>query len=174
MARSTQLDPVKHGGYKAKFKWKKERIRGECDILGCKAKGHPGYRCKKHKKAVRKVQLKLNNIRWRKNVKEGKAGHHVVYTPMEEKQRLTKWARKDTASAEKVVKQEATIIDMETFKKLKKADAKPVKTAKAKAKPKPAAKPKAKTKARSRSGEARVIVPKKADGAPMMTTTVVS
>lgn len=191
--RDTQIERSKSPGPGTKqFKFKKERIVGECDVLGCKAKAKSprSFRCKAHMKAVRKVQLKMNNKVWRKRVKAKEAGHHTVYTnPNDDKPRraLSAWARGNIDRAKKVVEQEATIIDMEEFKKLTKAKptgkivTKKVTPKVPKAKAKPAAKPAAKKakakKARPPLGikpAATVVVPKNADGSPMMVTTKAS
>ncbi len=125
----------------AALKWKLKpiRTRGVCAKLGCNIKFPNARRvfCKKHKKALRKVQLKLNNVVWNKRVKAGTAGHHVVY-----KGGATEFAVKKTAEAEKKIKAGKATIDLPTFKKIlkeapktgtgqaKKALAKPEKKAK--------------------------------------------
>ncbi len=69
-----------------KLKWvaKESRLPGTCLKKGCSKTGVQGQWCKKHRKIIRKVQLKLNNIPWRKKVKaQGKSYKpnqmHVVY-----------------------------------------------------------------------------------------------
>lgn len=96
-----------------KFKFKAERGEGECDVLGCKAKGlGKKRRCPKHKKEIRKVQLAENNKVWKARVKKGTAGHHAVYTrPGEKKPIATKFALKETDRALKAVAAEHTLVD---------------------------------------------------------------
>jgi hypothetical protein len=122
----------------AKFKFKKEKLVGQCDVLGCKAKAHKpnAYRCMKHKKEIRKVQLAANNVVWHKRVKAKTADHHIVYT-YDGKQKLSKWARAHPDAAMERVKKEQAVIDLDQFKKLvelskSQAKSKQIKTAKAK------------------------------------------
>lgn len=95
--------PVRTAASKAirKLKWslKEKRLPGQCIKQGCNKKGCEGIFCKKHKKILRKVQLKLNNIPWRK--KKVQPGYkpkqmHVVYAGKATKQTLAdeKRARK--------------------------------------------------------------------------------
>ena len=62
-------------------KFRADREPGQCNMKGCSRKTvTPRAKwCAPHKKEVRKAQLKANNVVWRKAVKEGRAGHHVVY-----------------------------------------------------------------------------------------------
>ncbi len=96
----------------AKFKFKAERKRGECDVLGCNAKPQAGFRCTKHRKLIRKAQLKANNVVWKKRVKAGTAGHHVVYTrPGEKLPIATRFAMKAPEKALEVVRKEHSIVE---------------------------------------------------------------
>lgn len=81
-------------------KLRAEPSLGGCDVIGCKnrATSPRAWRCGPHKKAIRKAQLKANNAVWRKRVKEGKAGHHVVY-----KGYASVFSLKNTKVAEKIV-----------------------------------------------------------------------
>ncbi len=92
-----------------KFKFKATRSRAVCDVLNCKAKPSKGFRCPKHKKLIRKAQLAANNIVWKKRVKAGTAGHHVVYTNPKKKTQATRWALKATNKAMKVHSGAATL-----------------------------------------------------------------
>lgn len=67
-----------HGPWVRHFKFK-EKDDGLCGIKGCKTKKAGLRWCASHKKQIRKVQLKLNNVTWRKRIEEGKAGHHLSY-----------------------------------------------------------------------------------------------
>jgi len=97
--------------------------QGKCDWKGCPAKTGKKYRCLKHMKVVRKLQLAANNVVWRKRVKAGTAGHHAVYTsPLQKKQRLTQWAKKETPKAEAQVKEGASIVDLSTFRELRRKE----------------------------------------------------
>lgn len=115
------------------FKFKASREPGECDIKGCSTKV-PGRarRCAKHKKEVRKAQLRENNLIWRKRVARGQAKHHVVYTsPVAGKRTLTEWARQNPERALKLVKNDFGVVDLEEFRKLLKlAEKSEAKTAK--------------------------------------------
>lgn len=83
-----------------------------CDVLNCREKPKSGFRCVKHKKAIRKAQLKANNITWRKRVKDGTAGNHVVYTrPGEKKPIATKYSLKKTDAAVKVVSTGHSVVE---------------------------------------------------------------
>lgn len=106
------------------FKFKPVSLRGECDVLGCKAKAHKptAFRCLKHKKEIRKVQLRENNKTWHKRIEKGTAKHHVVYTsPVTGKQELTEWALLNPDRAIKQVKKGESIVTPEQFAKLAKA-----------------------------------------------------
>lgn len=111
----------------AKIKLKYEK--GECRFRGC-SKPALGLRwCKNHKKFVRKMQLKANNVVWRKRVRAGKADHHVVY-----RKHATFWtiAHKD-AALKKVKKGESIIKTREEFRKALKSVPKEMKKAVARA-----------------------------------------
>lgn len=54
-----------------KWKLKEERKSGACAKQGCNKIGVQGLWCKKHRKILRKEQLRLNNIPWRKKVQAG-------------------------------------------------------------------------------------------------------
>jgi hypothetical protein len=99
------------------FKLKKE-ADGKCNVLGC-SKPRKGRKwCATHTKEVRKEQLRLNNLTWRKKAREGAAGHHVVYTStVDGKQKPTAWALQNPAKALKQVK-ESGIVEVEELKKL--------------------------------------------------------
>lgn len=88
------------------------KLRGACNVAGCS--GRPANSrtlfCSKHKKEIRKEQLKLNNIVWRKRVAEKKAGHHVVY-----RGKATEWALTHKEQALKAVKAERSIYDLKEF-----------------------------------------------------------
>lgn len=123
-----------------RFKFKAVRKAGECDVLGCSRSPSTtkARRCLKHKKLIRKEQLKANNVVWRKRVQKGTAGHHIVYTsPKEGKTSLTEWARANPERAMKLVKKDFGTVDLDGFRKLAKlaADAadKAAKKAKVKA-----------------------------------------
>ena len=64
-----------------KGKLKPEPVKGECAWKGCSKKAVTKLArwCMGHKKAIRKAQLKANNKVWNRRVKDGSAGHHVVY-----------------------------------------------------------------------------------------------
>jgi len=56
-------------------------------------------------------------------VKAGTAGHHAVYTsPLQKKQRLTKWAKQETPKAEAQVKEGASIVSLSEFKALRRKE----------------------------------------------------
>lgn len=112
-------DRAKVGPAMKKFKFKVKRQKGECDVLGCKVKGLGSKRrCPKHKKLIRKAQLKANNVVWRKRVKDGVAGHHAVYTDSDEgKTRATKFAVKAADKALAAVKAGHSVVDVDGFKK---------------------------------------------------------
>lgn len=95
------------------FKFKAERAAGECDVQGCKVKGlGKKRRCGKHKKEIRKEQLRANNVVWKKRVKDGTAGHHVVYTrPGEKKPIATKYSLKKTDAAVAVVAKGHSVVE---------------------------------------------------------------
>jgi hypothetical protein len=123
------------------FKFKPLSLRGECDVLGCKGGAHKptAFRCLKHKKEIRKEQLRANNQTWFKRIEKGTAKHHVVYTsPVTGKQELTEWALMNPDRAMAQVKKGISIVDAEQFKKLvaksKEAAAKNKKGAKGRAK----------------------------------------
>lgn len=123
------------------FKFKPVSLRGECDVLGCKSKAHSpsAFRCAKHKKEIRKVQLRENNQTWFKRIEKGTAKHHVVYTsPVTGKQELTEWALANPDKALAQVKKGISIVEPDEFKKLlvasKAAAAKNKKGAKGRAK----------------------------------------
>ena len=83
-----------------------------CDVLNCREKPKSGFRCVKHKKAIRKEQLRANNIIWRQRVKNGTAGHHVVYTrPGEKKPIATKYSLKKTDAAVKAVSTGHSVVE---------------------------------------------------------------
>ena len=126
-------DRSKVGPAMKRFKFKKDRKPGECDVLGCKVNGlAPARRCHKHKKLIRKAQLKANNVVWRKRVKEGTAGNHAVYT-FDGDQVATKFARKESSKALAAVKAGHAVVDEKGFKKAL-AAAEVVRKAKAKVK----------------------------------------
>lgn len=101
-----------------KFKFKAIKLMGKCDVLGCSksAKSPRSFRCAKHTKAVRKEQLKQNNVTWKERIEEGTAKHHAVYTdPGSGKQRVTEWAALNPDKAKAYVKAEKSIVDLKTF-----------------------------------------------------------
>jgi hypothetical protein len=121
----------------AQLKWKLKpiRTRGVCSKQGCNIKwtGAPGrVFCKKHKKVLRKLQLKLNNVVWLKRVKAGTAGHHVIY-----KNHVTEFAAKKPKEALKKVEQGKATVDVPTFKKILKTAPKVKAVSKPEAKPAP-------------------------------------
>ena len=101
------------------FKFKPVSVKGECDVQGCKSKAPNSFRCLKHKKEIRKVQLRENNKTWHKRIEKGTAKHHVVYTsPVTGKQELTNWALLNPDRALAQVKKGVSIVDADQFKKL--------------------------------------------------------
>jgi hypothetical protein len=90
-----------------KNKIKLQVVPGECRFRGCSKKtiGTRAKWCLKHKKAIRKFQLKENNKVWNKKVKEGKADHHVVY-----RGHATVWALQNKEKAIRKVKMGVSII----------------------------------------------------------------
>lgn len=102
------------------FKFKENRKPGECDIKGCSTKvAGKLRRCAAHKKAVRKAQLRENNIIWRRRVARGQAKHHLVYTsPKAGRRALTEWARQNPERAMKLVKNDFGVVDLDQFRKL--------------------------------------------------------
>lgn len=103
-----RVKPIGPGTSAFKFK-PLPKSREVCDVLTCREKPKAGFRCAKHKKIIRKAQLKANNVIWKKRVKAGTAGHHAVYT-YEDTQLATKFAIKQTDKMEKVVKDGHSII----------------------------------------------------------------
>ena len=102
-----------------KLKWKPKPVRvpGKCSRLGCNKTGVKGLFCKKDKKTLRKLQLKLNNIPWRK--KKAKPNYvpdqpHVVYG-----KKATQFTLKNKDKAVKRVK--AGLSVLENVKDLEKA-----------------------------------------------------
>lgn len=87
----------------AKIKLKFEP--GECRVRGCNKKTVGLKWCPKHKKIIRKMQLKANNAVWHKRVKAGTADHHVVY-----KKHATVWALTHQDKALAKVKKGLSII----------------------------------------------------------------
>lgn len=85
---------------KLQNKLKAAPVQGQCDVRGCNAKAASprAFRCLKHRKAIRKLQLKANNAVWRRRVKAGTAGHHVVY-----RRAATVFTLKNRPLAEKIV-----------------------------------------------------------------------
>lgn len=81
-------------------KLRKTPEQGMCHVLGCEKKSVTlrAKWCMGHKKAIRKAQLKANNKVWRKRVKEGLAGHHVIYAGA-----ATAFSLKNRELAEKIV-----------------------------------------------------------------------
>lgn len=73
---------------------------GHCHFRGCTKKSvtNRAKWCLAHKRAIRKAQLKANNAVWRKRVKRGEAGHHVVYDG-----RATMFTLQNKPLAEKIV-----------------------------------------------------------------------
>ncbi len=101
-----------------KFKFKENRKPGQCDVLNCSVNNLKGVkrRCPKHKKIIRKAQLKANNVVWKKRVKNKEAGHHAVYT-YDGKQLATRYSLKATDKVADVVKKGHSIIkEVGTFK----------------------------------------------------------
>lgn len=90
---------------------------GVCRVKGCKVKLENRAKwCPKHKKEIRKLQLKLNNQTWFKRIDEGTAGHHIVYT-VNGKTRATEWARVNPARAMKLAQEQGTV-EPDKLKKL--------------------------------------------------------
>lgn len=98
--------PIKTAASKSikslKWKLKEERPKGHCLKRGCSKVGVQGIFCKKHKKILRKEQLRLNNIPWRK--KKVQANYkpkqmHLIY-----KGKATKATLADEKRARKRVK----------------------------------------------------------------------
>lgn len=117
-----------------KWKLKEERLPGTCIKVGCPKTGCTGVFCKKHKRILRKEQLRLNNIPWRKKVqKMGKAYKpnqmHVAYKGV-----ATPATLKDEKRARKRVRLEKSVY---TKKLLDKA----IEAAKKERKQNPTAKP---------------------------------
>jgi hypothetical protein len=93
-------------------KVKKTPLPGICQLNGCKTKVTARAKwCATHKKEIRKAQLKANNEVWRKRVKDGIAGHHVVY-----KNRPTIWAAQNKQHATKFVQAGHAVVTPETWK----------------------------------------------------------
>lgn len=94
-----------------KFKFKENRKPGQCDVLNCSVNNLKGLkrRCPKHKKIIRKAQLKANNVVWKKRVKNKEAGHHAVYT-YDGKQLATRYSLKATDKVADAVKKGHSII----------------------------------------------------------------
>lgn len=94
VASKPKVSKRKPGPATAKFKFKPlPKSRTQCDVLNCKVRPSKGFRCTGHKKLIRKAQLKANNVVWKKRVKAGTAGHHVIYTrPGEKKPIATRWS----------------------------------------------------------------------------------
>lgn len=94
------------------FKFKPgKKSREVCDLLSCRTKPKTGFRCDAHRKIVRKAQLKANNPVWKRRVKAGTAGHHVVYTKPDTGKRIaTKFSLKAADEATKVVKSGHSVV----------------------------------------------------------------
>lgn len=75
------LPRAKKGPASKVVKVKTNREPGVCTKLRCGSKtASPRSKwCKAHKKEVRALQLKLNNVVWRKRVEKGVAGHYESY-----------------------------------------------------------------------------------------------
>lgn len=112
-----------------KLKVKPERIPGVCLVQGCNKPSATGLAqwCRDHKKAIRKEQLRLNNIVWRKRVEQGKAGHHLVY-----RNKPTGFAVENPDKALAIAKKGVGITEPDDLKKIlaKGAASKKVKAAK--------------------------------------------
>ena len=90
--------------------------QGVCKVKKCTKKVGKAKWCAAHKKEIRTLQLKLNNVTWHKAVDEGDAGHHVVYT-VEGVTRATEWARLNPSKAVALANKHGTV-DPATLKKL--------------------------------------------------------
>lgn len=88
------------------FKVKAAKEPGVCQMRGCSSRSvtERSKWCYEHKRVVRKAQLALNNIVWRKRVERGTAGHHVAY-----KNRPTVWAATHVRDAERLVRKGRSI-----------------------------------------------------------------
>lgn len=110
-AKKERVKPIGPATAKVKFK-DKPKSRDYCDVLNCSAKPKAGFRCEKHRKVIRKAQLAANNVVWKKRVKAGTAGHHVVYTrPGEKKAIATRFSLKATDKAIKVVSTGHSVVE---------------------------------------------------------------
>lgn len=97
-----------------KNKFRAEIVQGQCRFKGCTTKpaSKRAVTCQTHKKEYRKVQLALNNVKWRKRVEQGEAGHHVIYN-----RRVTEWALQNPVAARRIVSEGHSIADKELFEK---------------------------------------------------------
>lgn len=133
------------------LKWKlpENRTLGKCCKVGCSKTGVQGIFCKKHSKILRKEQLRLNNIPWRKKVQaQGKdymPDHpHLAYNGVATKFAVVKpkAALKLVKSGDRVLKTrrelEAAIAARNTARKAARKEKAP--KAKVKKEAKPAAK----------------------------------
>lgn len=87
---------------KLNWKLKESRLKGACLKQGCSKVGCKGVFCKKHRKILRKVQLKLNNIPWRKKKAQPNyvpTQKHLAYAG-----KATKFVMNDVDRAKKIVK----------------------------------------------------------------------
>src|SRR5687767_13403560 len=84
-ARTLKCEAIKS----LKLKLRPTRIMLKCSVDNCK-KDVPNERttfCHWHKKDIRREQLRLNNITWKRRVKKGTAKHHLTY-----RREATEWA----------------------------------------------------------------------------------
>ncbi len=132
-------DKTRNSAALKQLKWKLRdvRIPGRCIKADCGKTGVQGLFCKKHKKILRKRQLKLNNIPWRK--KKAKKGYvpdqpHVLYAGA-----ATAYTLKDKKKALARVKAGNSIL--KSVKELEAAIAKRLAKKAVVAKSKPASKP---------------------------------
>lgn len=103
------------------FKFKDgPKDRKVCDVKGCTKKPKTGFRCDAHRKEIRKAQLAANNVVWKKRVKAGTAGNHVIYTrPGEKKPIATQFSLKNPDKAAKQVFNEHSILEtVKDFKEI--------------------------------------------------------
>ena len=86
------------------LKWtlKPTRTKGSCIKVGCAKTGIATLWCVQHRKQLRKVQLKLNNIPWRK--KRAKAGYKPTVPHLVYRGAVTPFAAKNREVAHKRIK----------------------------------------------------------------------
>lgn len=130
---------------KLNWKLKESRLKGVCLKVGCTKTGCKGVFCKKHRKILRKTQLKLNNIPWRK--KKAQPNYIPTQKHLAYDGKATKFVLKDPDRARKIVKKghndwttkmldkamEKARLEMKQSKKLSKKAAPPAKKKLAKA-----------------------------------------